>query len=100
MSDVELGRPRVAGAFAFVFRITDGVAFLPREELVGTAGPLELRKLTPDGYRAVGLGVVLESPEGSFILLLGGFIGVLTIDFAVPEASEIGGDGGVRVSET
>lgn len=96
VSEVELGRPRVAGAFVLAFRITAGVAFLIREELGGavTGGPLELRRLV-DGYRAAGLGVVLESPEGSFILLFGGFIGVLSIRFAEPEASEIGGDGGV-----
>lgn len=101
VSDVEFGRPRVAGAFVLAFRITAGVAFLIRVELVGavTGGPLELRRL-PDGYRAAGLGVVLESPEGSFILLFGGFIGVLSIRFAEPEASEIGGDGGVGVSDT
>jgi hypothetical protein len=97
--DVELGRPLVAGAFALAFRMSDGVAFLAREELVGTAGPLELRRFD-EGYRAVGLGVVLESPEGSLILLFGGFIGVLTTGLAEPEASEIGGDGGVGVSET
>lgn len=102
--DVELGRPLVAGAFALAFRITEGVAFLAREELAGAVGALEeveVRKVDEeDGYRAVGLGVVLESPEGSFILLLGGFIGVLTAGLAEPEASEIGGDGGVAVSET
>lgn len=99
--DVELGRPRVAGAFALAFRITEGVTFLAREELVGAVSPLELRKVDDDdGYRAAGLGVVLESPEGSFILLFGGFIGVLTAGLAEPEASEIGGDGGVGVSET
>jgi len=99
--DVELGRPRVAGAFALAFRMTEGVAFLAREELVGAVSPLEFRKFDDDdGYRAVGLGVVLESPEGILILLFGGFIGVLTAAFAEPEASEIGGEGGVGVSET
>lgn len=99
VSEVELGRPRVAGAFALALRISDGVAFLAREELVGAVGPLELRRLD-EGILAIGLGVVLESPEGSFILLFGGFIGVLTTGLAEPEASEMGGDGGVGVSET
>jgi len=99
--DVELGRPRVAGAFALAFRMTEGVAFLALEELVGPVGPLEDRKVDDDeGYRVVGLGVVLESPEGIFILLFGGFIGVFITGLADPEASEIGGDGGVGVSET
>ena len=97
--DVELGKPLVAGAFVLAFRITEGVAFLVREELVGTGGPLEVRRL-PDGYRgAVGFGVVLESPEGSFNLLIGGFAGVFAIGLAFAEASDIGGDGGVRVSD-
>lgn len=96
-----MGRPRVAGALALAFRMTEGVAFLAREELVGAVGPLEFRNVEDDdGYRAVGFGVVLESPEGILILLLGGFIGVLTAGLAEPEASEIGGDGGVGVSET
>ena len=101
VSEVELGSPRVGGAFAFVFRMSDGVAFLPRVELAGAAGPgpLELRRL-PDGRRFVGLGVVLESPEGSLSLLFGGFIGVFAIGLAVAEDSEIGGDGGVGVSDT
>jgi hypothetical protein len=34
------------------------------------------------------------------ILLFGGFIGVFTVGIAEPEASEIGGEGGVGVSET
>jgi hypothetical protein len=102
VKDVEFGSPRVAGAFALAFRITDGVAFLALEELVGAVGPLELRKF-PDGYRVVGLGVVLESPEGSFNLLFGRFTGVFAIALAEPDASDIGGDGGVAragVSET
>jgi hypothetical protein len=100
--DVELGRPRVAGAFALAFLMTEGVAFLAREELVGAVGPLEFRKVDDDddGYLAVGFGVVLESPDGILILLFGGFIGVLTTALAEPEASEIGGEGGVGVSET
>jgi len=98
--DVELGRPRVAGALDLAFRITAGVALRMRVELGGAdgGGPRELRRF-PDGYRAAGLGVVLESPEGSFILLFGGFIGVFSIRFAEPEASEIGGEGGVGASD-
>jgi hypothetical protein len=46
--DVELGRPRVAGAFALAFRMTEGVAFLAREELVGAVSPLEFRKVDDD----------------------------------------------------
>jgi hypothetical protein len=67
----------VAGAFALVLRITEGVAFLAREVEV-TLGPRELRRFCedPDGYLAVGFGVVLESPEGSLSLLLGAFTGV------------------------
>lgn len=42
---------------------------------------------------------MLESPEGSLILLVGGFIGVLIMGLADADASEIGGDGGVGVSE-
>jgi hypothetical protein len=98
--DVELGMPRVAGAFALAFRMTEGVAFLALEELVGPVGPLELCTDDDNGYRAVGLGVVLESPEGILILLFGGFIGVFMTGLADPEASEMGGDGGVGVSET
>lgn len=105
MSDVELGSPRVAGAFVFVLRMRDGVAFRLRAELVGTAGPLELRILLEDGYRwAAGLGVVLELPDGSLSLLFGGlrgvFISTLLVVVAVAEASDIGGEGGVRVSVT
>jgi len=49
------------------------------------------------------LGVVLELPDGSLSLLFGGLSGVFTADIlvvAVAEASDIGGDGGVRVSVT
>lgn len=90
----------VAGAFDRTLRITDGVASLLRAG-VGAAdpGPLELRKL-PDGILVAGFGVVLESPDGSFNLLFGWFIGVLAIDVAVSDASDIGGDGGVGVSDT
>lgn len=97
--DVEFGKPRVAGAFVLALRMTEGVAFLVRVELIGAAGPRELRRLE-EGYREVGLGVVLESPDGNFSLLFGGLIGVLAIGLIVAEASDIGGEGGVRVSET
>jgi len=43
---------------------------------------------------------VLESPEGSFNLLFGRFIGVFRIGFVVVEDSDIGGDGGVGASDT
>jgi hypothetical protein len=90
----------VAGALARTFRITDGVASLLRAGVgAADAGPLELRKL-PDGILVAGLGVVLESPDGNFNLLFGGFIGVLAIGFVVSDASDIGGDGGVGVSDT
>ena len=98
--DVELGKPLVAGAFALVLRMTAGVAFRFLVVLgVGIDIPLEVRK--PDeGYRcAAGFGVVLESPEGSFNLLLGGLLGVLAACIAVVDASDIGGEGGVRASE-
>ncbi len=94
-----MGRPRVAGALVLVWRMTAGVAFLAREEEVGAVGPLELRRLL-EAYRDEGFGVVLESPVGNFILLGGGFIGVFKIDLADPDASDMGGDGGVGVSET
>jgi hypothetical protein len=99
--ELEFGIPLVGGALPFVFRMTDGVAFLPREVLAGIddPGPLELRKLE-DWYIRPGLGVVLESAVGSFDLLFGGFIGVFATVLAVEEASDIGGEGGVGVSET
>jgi hypothetical protein len=75
--------------------LTDGVA---RAELVGIVGTFAVRTGRAEEYR-VGFGVVLDSPDGSRILL-GGFIGVLIADLgAFPEASEIGGEGGVGVSE-
>jgi hypothetical protein len=58
--------------------MTDGVAFLVRVDVVATLVPLELRRFC-DVLRVVGFGVVLESPEGSFNLLFGWFIGVLNI---------------------
>lgn len=44
--------------------------------------------------------MVLEFPEGSLSLLFGGFKGVLAIGATVAEDSDIGGDGGVGVSDT
>jgi hypothetical protein len=100
VSDVEFGIPRVAGAFDFAFRMSAGVAFRFLVVLGGgTVGPREVRKF-PEGILVLGFGVVLESPEGSLSLLAGGFPGVLAIGLADAEASEIGGDGGVGVSET
>jgi hypothetical protein len=97
--DVELATARVvAGAFALVFRITDGVASRLLVAVVSVGAPLELRRL-PEGILVAGFGVVLESPDGSFSLLFGWFIGVFT-DLAGSERSDIGGDGGVGVSET
>ena len=96
MSDVEFGRPRVAGALFLAFRMTAGVAFLFRDVLGGggaIAGPLDVRKF-PDGILVFGFGVVLESAVGTFILLLG-FMGVLMTGLAVADASEMGGEGGV-----
>jgi hypothetical protein len=44
---------------------------------------------------------VLESPEGSLSLLLGGLLGVIAIACrAVAEASDIGGEGGVGAPDT
>lgn len=43
--------------------------------------------------------MVLESPEGSLSLLFGALMGVRA-GFVVPEASDIGGEGGVGVSDT
>ena len=99
---MELGTRVVAGAFTLTFRITEGVASLLRPGVGGTGpepGPLELRRLL-DGILDTALGVV-ESPEGNLSLLFGGFAGVLAKNgFAVSEASDIGGDGGVGVSDT
>jgi len=81
-----------------VLRITDGVAVRVRIELGGAVtGPLELRRLE-DAYLAEGFGVVLESPDGSFILLFGRLMGVFATGLAFAEASDIGGEGGVKVS--
>jgi hypothetical protein len=102
VSDCELGRPRVGGGLDFVLRITEGGAFLAREELVGAvvpAGPLEVRKLLAWYRGTLGLGVILEPPEGSLILLLGGLLGVFAIGLAVADDSDIGGEGGVGVSD-
>lgn len=99
---MEFGRPRVAGAFVFAFRITAGVAFLVLVGTLlrtGTDDPWEDRKLI-DVLAALGFGVVLESPEGS-LYLLGGLDGVFKrLDLRLAEASDMGGEGGVGVSET
>ena len=101
--ELEFGIPRVGGALPLVFRMTEGVAFRARVVLVGIdapPGPLELRKF-PDWYISPeGLGVVLESAVGSLNLVFGGFKGVFAGGLAVEEASDIGGEGGVGVSET
>lgn len=47
-----------------------------------------------------GLGVMLRSPEGSRNFVGGGFMGVLIEGLASLDASDIGGEGGVGVSET
>lgn len=41
---------------------------------------------------------MLEPPDGNLSLLFGGFIGVFTSGLAFADASDIGGDGGVRVA--
>jgi hypothetical protein len=101
--ELELGIPRVGAALPFVFRMTDGVAFRVRVVLVGIdgpPGPLELRKF-PDWYMSPeGFGVVLESAVGSLNLVFGLFNGVFAGGLAVEDASDIGGEGGVGVSET
>lgn len=84
--DVEFGTPRVAGALEAAFRISEGVGRL-----------LEvLLELAP----YLGFGVTLRSPEGSRNLVGGGFMGVFFEGLASLDASDIGGDGGVGVSET
>jgi hypothetical protein len=89
----------VGGAFVRTFRMTEGVASLLRAGVGATdPGPNELREF-PDGILVIGFGVVLESPDGSFSLLFDAFIGVL-MGLTVRDASEIGGDGGVGVSDT
>lgn len=101
MSEVEFGTPRVGGAFVFlVFRMTDGVAFLSRNDDAVPVEPLEVLPgcRLDDECLEFALRVVLELPEGSFSLLFGGFMGVFAIGL-VAEASDIGGDGGVGVSE-
>jgi hypothetical protein len=99
--ELEFGGLRVAGAFILAPRMTDGVAFLIREldSADGPPGPLEPRKFA-DWYADAGLGVVLELPEGSFNLLFDVFIGVFATGLVVAEASDMGGEGGVGVSET
>lgn len=101
VSEVEFGRPRVGGAFCLVWRITAGVAFRILGLALFAPGvvPCELRMVV-DAYRVpVGFGVVLEFPVGNFNLLLDRFTGVFSVGLAEDEASDIGGDGGVGVSE-
>jgi hypothetical protein len=96
--ECEFATPFVPSALLEEFRLADGVA---RTELIGIVGAFAVRIRREDEvvYRD-GFGVVLDSPDGSRILL-GGFIGVLIADLgAFPEASEIGGEGGVGVSDT
>lgn len=102
--EVELGSPRVAGAFALALRIRAGVAFLPRDAAVlrtGTDGPCEDLKFALEGTRdGLGLGVILFLLERT-LRLLGGFDGVLRmLRLNGADASDIGGEGGVGVSET
>lgn len=75
------------------FRITDGVALV---ELTGMDGPLTDREADAS---LDGFGVVLRSADGSLILL-GGFIGVFICLGPFPNDSEMGGEGGVGVSDT
>ena len=84
----------MAGALTLVCRMTEGVAFLVRKELADDAGPREERK-PDDVYLIEGFGVVLEFPDGNFSLVFGVLRGVLSILETEPEASEIGGEGGV-----
>lgn len=89
--EVEFGIPRVAGALLAAFRITDGV----ERSMVGLLVDV-LLELAPN----LGLGVTLRSPEGSLNRVGGGFIGVLIEGCLSLYVSDIGGDGGVGVSET
>jgi hypothetical protein len=91
--DVEFGSPLVGADFVVAFRITDGVALAG---LAGADGPLMDREAEAS---LDGFGVVLRSADGNLILL-GGFIGVFICLGAIPDASEMGGDGGVGVSDT
>lgn len=91
--DVEFGSPLVGADLVVAFRITDGVALVG---LTGTEGPLidlEAEAIL-DGF-----GVVLRSADGNLILL-GGFIGVFICLGALADDSEMGGEGGVGVSDT
>jgi hypothetical protein len=93
VKDVEFGRPLVGADLVVAFRITEGVALV---ELTGIDGPLIDREAEAS---LDGFGVVLRSADGNLILL-GGFIGVFICLGAVPDASEMGGEGGVGVSDT
>jgi hypothetical protein len=94
--EFEFGTPLVPNLLLGAVRSAEGVA---RVELIGIVGAFTVRTGRVGGYRG-GFGVVLDSPDGSRIFLVG-FIGVLMPDFgAFPEVSEMGGDGGVGVSDT
>lgn len=76
-------------------RLTEGVGRLDDE---GTDGPRDDRSgCAEDGYR-MGLGVTLKSADGAR-MRLGGLRGVRKALGAFDERSEIGGEGGVGVSE-
>lgn len=76
-------------------RLTEGVG---RLEDAGMDGPRDDRSgCAEDGYR-IGLGVTLRSAEGAR-MRLGGLRGVRKALGAFDERSEIGGEGGVGVSE-
>lgn len=90
--DVEFGNPLVAGALLAEFRIKEGVARLL------AVGRLVDGFVEFDPY--LGFGVTLKSLEGTRNLVGGGAMGVLVEGKASRETSDIGGDGGVGVSET
>jgi len=94
--EVEFGKPLVGCDLLAALRITDGVAL---SELVGTGGFRVVREVD---IKREGFGVVLESPVGSRETLLCWFWGVLSMRLvaALTDVSEIGGEGGVGVSDT
>jgi hypothetical protein len=93
--DVEFGKPLVGCDLFVALRISEGVALVL---FVGTGGFLVVRLVET---KREGLGVVLESPVGSRTLLCW-FCGVfrIVLGAALTEVSEIGGEGGVGVSDT
>lgn len=96
VSDAEFGKPLgcvVRGRAAV--RLTEGVGRLEDD---GIDGPREDRSgCAEDGYR-IGLGVTLRSADGAR-MRLGGLRGVRNALGAFDERSEMGGEGGVGVSE-